>query len=93
MGFKVKAFDVSEETIKIAQSYANKDNLKIDYFVGDANSIDTYRKLGKFSAILIHATFHHIAYPDFLLSNLKDNHLLPGGKIYIFEGGPPKALG
>ena len=92
MGFRVKAFDLSEEPIRIAKAYANKENLQIDYFIGDANAIDTYKNLGKFSAIVIRATFHHIAEPDFLLSNLRDNHLLPGGKIYIFESGPPKIL-
>lgn|GEM_PF-6451086 len=87
LGFNVKAFDLSNETIEIAKGYAHKEKLNIEYSTGDANNIDTYNNFGKFSTIIIHHTFHHIFKPDFVLSRLRDHHLLPGGKIFIIDSG------
>lgn len=60
-GFEVKAFDFSEQAIRVARQRAEKQKVKVDFFVGDINILDLKET---FSFVLDRGLFHVLGKKD-----------------------------
>jgi len=90
----VEAFDVSQETIKIANNHLEylrsiNENLSIRYFVHDANKIELEEN--KYSFILIQSAIHHIENGQHILSETIKS-LEKDGILLIIEHNTNKLL-
>lgn len=56
-GFDVTAFDISEKAIAVAQKRAEKEKVRVDFFVGDALKT---RQSGKFGFVFDRGLFHSL---------------------------------
>lgn len=78
-GAKVDAFDLSSNSIKIARQSAKKLGVKVNFSVGEFESI---KLRGKYDLILLIGTLHHTedAHANFLRMAV---HLAPGGRVAL----------
>jgi len=83
-GFFVNAVDMSSEMLEVCRKRTNKLKLehRAQFFISEAGQFLQDSKDKKFSIIIISSFLHHIYDYSKILREL-DNHLLPGGIIFI----------
>jgi len=91
LGHIVTGFDINPGMIEIAQkrvaSIINKEELKVEFLVLDAEELDIH---DTFDVAILYDSLHHFENKKVVLANVF-NSLRDGGKLFIHEGAkPPK---
>lgn len=90
-GFEVVGVDVSAQAINLANTWANQEELKISFQVGDASKLQY--EAGSFDAVVANSIFEHFPIKQAQLMTDKVNSLLNEGGVFVgcFDkvgGGP-----
>lgn len=79
-GAQVKGIDISGQRIKIAKKHANRENVNIDYLVGDIESLD-WVKTNRYDSIVNWNSLHHIGNIEEVLAGIKRS--LKKGGLFV----------
>ena len=81
MGFFVTGVDVAHHAIELARLWADKENLEVQFDVGDLAELPY--PAGAFDAVVANSVFEHLTYDlaHLVMSQLKDI-IVPGGAFF-----------
>jgi len=83
---RITALEISSAMADYGRDYMKRNNLdnRVDYIVGDAVSLESYKSLGKFDLVYSTYCLHHFSDLEKTIKNLA-GVIKPGGKIYLFD--------